>query len=842
MYLKKSAIKQIRIFTITLLMIGLLTIFWRCSMKTSVWKLAECQLPTRWTYLVDPENTLPNYPRPMMAREQWQNLNGLWDYAIRPVSEKRPEEYDGKILVPFPVESALSGVKKQLNEREKFWYTRKFNIPEEWQTRRILLHFEAVDWETTVWINNIEMGTHRGGYDPFSYDITEIVKPGQQQQLTVAVWDPTDKGTQPRGKQVSKPHGIWYTPVTGIWQTVWLEPVPESSIRDLKIVPDIDTESVSISLTGQNIQADDEIFVDAFDEGKSVGSASGKFETELVLNILNAKLWSPETPFLYDLKISLRRKGKIIDQVQSYFGMRKIALGKDDQGITRTLLNNEFVFQNGPLDQGFWPDGIYTAPTDEALRYDLEMIKKFGFNMLRKHVKVEPRRFYTLCDQLGLLVWQDMPSGDKHIRSKDPDLVRSIESAKQFELELERMIATKFNHPSIIIWVPFNEGWGQYNTPGIVNLVKTLDSTRLVINTSGWSDRGVGDIVDMHKYPGPGAPQPEENRAAVLGEFGGLGLKVKDHTWTTENWGYQNMIDFDNLQSRYQDLYSQIWELKKNPGLSAVVYTQITDVETEANGIMTYDRQVIKIAPEQLTLIHADKCLTIPVIEVDTQSVPGTALVEMRSRKNEKIRFTLDGSEPVLTSPEYTTPLNLSQTTTIKARTGENEKLGTVRKLSVHVHLGLGKQVTYITQFSPKYPGGPNALLDGCRGTVQQITEQWQGFKADDLNIVIDLGTSQAIRRLSAGFLHDTRARIFFPKWIEMSCSEDGHKFSLLGRIENDIPLLDQAKKIKDYALEFSSRSARYLKIYAKNVERCPAGHPGAGGKAWLFIDEVIIE
>ena len=492
-----------------------------CSSIRADWQPANGPLMTQWAKQVSPDNVHAEYPRPQMVRKNWLNLNGLWEYAIQPKDEPQPENFDGQILVPFPSESALSGVMKPVGEENRLWYRRTFEIPRKWANQSVLLHFGAVDWDTTVWINGKKVGSHRGGYDPFTFDITDALNDGGAQEIVLSVWDPTNTGYQPRGKQVKKPGGIWYTAVTGIWQTVWAEPVSEMHIKSLKIVTDIDAETAYVTAICSQGTIGYRVEAQAKDGWFTKAKGKGEAGEEIVLKIKKPKLWSPDSPFLYELKITLKNdKGKTVDAVSSYFGMRKISLGKDEEGITRIFLNNKPLFMFGPLDQGWWPDGLYTAPTDEALRYDIDVLKKLGCNMLRKHVKVEPARLYYWCDKLGLLVWQDMPNGDKHIRGNEPDLKRSEESASQFELELKRVIYTFRNHPCIVMWVPFNEGWGQYDTGRIVNLIKELDPTRLVNNTSGWADRGVGDVHDIHRYPGPAAPPTEEDRAAVLGEFG----------------------------------------------------------------------------------------------------------------------------------------------------------------------------------------------------------------------------------------------------------------------------------------------------------------------------------
>ncbi len=594
------------------------------SAKAGEWQKAVPPLATRWFAEAGPEKARPEYPNPAMARESWMNLNGLWRYAIRPRGEQilaqalpgsgpAPMGWEGEILVPWPVESALSGVQRPVSPEQRLWYRRTFTVPAGWRKERVLLHFEAVDWQTQVWVNGIEVGYHEGGYDPFTFDITAALEYAGEEVITVAVWDPTDTGTQPRGKQVLKPGGIFYTACTGIWGTVWIEPVPVTRIKELRIVPDAAAGAVTVTCRIAGAGSHERLAVTALEEARVVASGSGAADAALRLTIPGARLWSPASPHLYDLTVQLLRSGKVIDEVKSYFGLRTIAIGPDQAGVTRLLLNGEPLFQAGPLDQGFWPDGIYTAPTEEAMVYDLEVLKRMGFNMLRKHVKVEPRRFYWHCDRLGLLVWQDMPSGDRSISPEDDDIVRSAASATQFYLELERMIASHFNHPSIVMWVPFNEGWGQFESGKVVDFIRGLDPTRLVNQASGWTDRGGGDVVDWHRYPGPASPAPEALRAAVLGEFGGLGLKITGHMWTEENWGYQKMDDMAGLQKRYEQLWMQVWELQEKNGLSAAVYTQTTDVETEANGLMTYDREVIKQEITRAPLIHTGRLPALPL-------------------------------------------------------------------------------------------------------------------------------------------------------------------------------------------------------------------------------------
>jgi hypothetical protein len=607
------------------------------------WRPAKAPLMTRWAKDVSPDKVHPDYPRPQLARKNWLSLNGLWQLAFAKKDEAPPldKELPERILVPFPVESALSGVMKRA---DRLWYRRTFRVPERWTGARVLLHFGAVDWETTVWVNGKKLGQHRGGYDSFSFDVTDALKKEGDQELVVGVWDPVSGGTQPRGKQVDNPKGIWYTPTTGIWQTVWLEPVAKVSIEGLRIIPDVDAGKVRIITStrggGQGIR----VKATARDGKQAVASAEAPAGEPVVLSIPRAKLWTPDTPFLYDLHVELVADGKAVDAVESYFGLRKISIGKDEKGITRILLNNKFVFQVGPLDQGFWPDGLYTAPTDEALRFDIEVTKKLGFNMTRKHVKVEPDRWYYWCDKLGLLVWQDMPSGDRSTGRGQKEIKRSAESAKQYEQELKHMIDGLRNHPSIVMWVVFNEGWGQFDTARITQLAKQLDPTRLVDCASGWNDMNVGDVHDIHSYPAPACPKPEPKRAAVLGEFGGLGLGIDGHAWSGKAWSYLGTRDRADLTRKYQRLLAAVWRLKDDPGLCAAVYTQITDVETEGNGLLTYDRAVVKVDLEGVRAVNQGDVSGIPQVKI---------VVPTAKEKAISWRYTLKKPEGVWSKPEF---------------------------------------------------------------------------------------------------------------------------------------------------------------------------------------------
>jgi len=562
------------------------------SEDAAPWSVKQAPLMTRWAAEVNPTNALPDYPRPQLVRSAWLNLNGLWDYAIVP-NGAAPTNFSDRILVPFPVDSALSGVMRRLDETNTLWYRRQVTIPSTWRGQRVRLHFGAVDWHARVFINGRTVGQHRGGYDSFSFDITDQLTGSGLEEIMVAVSDPTE-GDQPRGKQSRRPEGIFYTPNSGIWQTVWLEPVPAVCIDKLKTTPDVDAQAVRLTVAVNSLA--EQLAVEAVvrSAGKEVARVTGAPNTELVIALPTPHLWSPDDPFLYDLQVSLKEGSRVLDTVTSYFGMRKISLGRDAQGVTRIALNDKFVFQVGTLDQGFWPDGIYTAPTDAALRSDVEFLKQAGFNLTRKHVKIEPQRWYYWCDRLGLLVWQDMPSGNN----------ATVEGRRNFEAELLRMIRGLENHPSVVVWVLFNEGWGQYDTERLTQWLKALDPTRLVDNASGWTDMRVGDLIDVHSYPGPDSPQPESRRAAVLGEFGGLGLQVAEHCWSSRCWGYLMLPNQKELAARYTRAFKHVWALHHLRGLSAAVYTQTTDVETECNGLITYDRAVTKIDPATLMAVN----------------------------------------------------------------------------------------------------------------------------------------------------------------------------------------------------------------------------------------------
>lgn len=578
----------------------------------NAWKRVPGTIATPWADSVDPKHVLDAYPRPQLQREQWTNLNGLWDYAILPktAGQNIPATYQGKLLVPFAVESSLSGAGKTVGKDSILWYHTVLQLTNPKNKQRTLLHFGAVDWQATIYVNGKEVGSHEGGYDPFTVDISSALIKGSKQELAVRVWDPSDDGPQPRGKQVKKPAGIWYTPVTGIWQTVWLETVPETYITALRSTPDLDKATVTINAAIETLQPGDQLLVSAWNNKEKIAEYTGS-ETNITLHIPDPKTWSPDHPFLYDLQVSILRKSKLIDQVKGYFAMRKISIAPDSHGIQKMMLNNKFCFQYGPLDQGWWPDGLYTAPTDAALKYDLLQTKAMGFNMIRKHVKVEPARWYYYCDQLGILVWQDMPSGDlgNHwenrpgVLGRATDKDRTPESIAIYHREWNHIMDALYPFPCIVVWVPFNEAWGQFNTVEIAKETMQKDPSRLVNSASGGNFYTVGHIIDLHNYPDPAMPRPDvfgSRQALVLGEFGGLGLPMEGHTWqSSKNWGYQSFKNREELFQRYLTLTDKLQELIK-AGLSAAVYTQTTDVEIEVNGFMTYDRKVLKMPLQRL--------------------------------------------------------------------------------------------------------------------------------------------------------------------------------------------------------------------------------------------------
>ena len=577
------------------------------------WKPAGDKIKTTWAEQIDPNNVLPEYPRPIMERKEWKNLNGLWEYAIRPTGTQQPADMDGQILVPFAVESSLSGVMKTLGKENELWYSREFTVPSSWKGKNILLHFGAVDWQADVWVNGVKMGQHRGGYTPFSFDITPVLAKGKN-QITVKVWDPSDEGYQPRGKQVKHPDGIWYTPVSGIWQTVWMEPVSANHITRLKTTPDIDKKILIVEAHTATGNPSAVVSVVVSEGGKVVATGKAMQGQPVQLAIENARLWSPENPFLYDMKVTLTDNGKVIDEVNSYAAMRKYSIRQGADGITRLQLNNRNVFHFGPLDQGWWPDGLYTAPTDEALVYDIKKVKDFGYNMIRKHVKVEPARWYTHCDKLGVIVWQDMPNGDRGPEwqsrqyFKGVEMVHSAESEANYRREWKEIIDLLYSNPCVGVWVPFNECRGQFKTPDIAAWTKAYDPSRLVNPASGGNHYTCGDILDLHNYPDPDLYLYDPMRATVLGEYGGIGLVMKDHLWMPDrNWGYVKFNNPEEVTTEYIKYAEHLLQLIPR-GFSAGVYTQITDVEGEVNGLMTYDRKEIKVNEKKIREMNQKIC------------------------------------------------------------------------------------------------------------------------------------------------------------------------------------------------------------------------------------------
>ncbi|MDR0714789.1 MAG: beta-galactosidase [Bacteroidales bacterium] len=565
------------------------------------WKPAGDKIKTQWAEQINPDKVLPEYPRPLIERNEWLNLNGLWEYAIVPRGHVEPAAFDGKILVPFAVESSLSGVQKGVGESEELWYKRDFTVPTHWKNRQVILNFGAVDWKADVFVNDILIGSHQGGYTPFSFNITPFLSGKTKDKLAVRVWDPSDKGYQPRGKQVTNPQGIWYTSVTGIWQTVWLEPVAENHITAVKPVSDIDNNvlAVTVFASGQNNNV---IEVKLLDKGQVIATAKGIQGKELRLSVENPSLWSPDNPYLYYLQISLIAGGKTVDEVKSYTAFRKISVKRDANGLMRMQLNNKNLFHYGPLDQGWWPDGLYTAPTDEALVFDIKKTKQWGFNMIRKHVKVEPARWYYHCDREGVMVWQDMPSGDHGRYLYDQckynggmDAKRSQVSIANYYREWKEIMDLCDSHPSVVVWVPFNEAWGQFDTEKVAEWTVEQDPSRLVNPASGGNHRPCGHIMDLHNYPAPDMCLFDPVRVNVLGEYGGIGLPLEEHLWWQKrNWGYIQFKSSDEVTTEYVKYAQQLKDLVKR-GFSAAVYTQTTDVEGEVNGLMTYDRKAVKI-------------------------------------------------------------------------------------------------------------------------------------------------------------------------------------------------------------------------------------------------------
>jgi len=596
------------------------------SVPGSAFEFKQAPLMTDWAPLVDTNNPRSEYPRPQMVRTDWLSLNGIWQFQPGVTNEPAPtnQVLSSEILVPFPMESALSGV---MAHHPHSWYRRTFEVPPGWTGQRILLHLDAVDWESEVFINGQSQGIHKGGYDAITLDITSALTGSGPQELIVRVYDPTDNYGQPRGKQTLYPGGIMYTSVSGIWQPVWLEPAPATRIAAHKLIPDIDTEKLKVTVEVAGPTNGIVVHAEALMGTNVVGSIAGAAGAELLLPVPNPTLWSPTNPYLYDLRLTLSNGATQVDSVGSYFGMRKISLGTEN-GFLKMMLNNSFVFQFGPLDQGFWPDGIYTAPTDDALKSDIEQTKLLGFNMIRKHIKVEPARWYYWADKLGMLVWQDMPSLNSYTGNPKPI------DAPQFELELTRMVENHWSHPSIISWVIFNESQGQHDTEALVSLVQGMDPSRLVNQASGGSHYGVGEILDWHSYPNPSCPV-SGSQAVVCGEFGGVGLPITNHTWAP-GWGYVAATNGDDLAFRFEDFCFQLSDFVANHGLSAAVYTEITDVEIELNGFLTYDRKVRKPDVDRIRTAVASASAPVALTTVLPTS--------QSAGQSWKYRFTQPGS------------------------------------------------------------------------------------------------------------------------------------------------------------------------------------------------------
>lgn len=577
-----------------------------------------------WYDKVDTACPLPEYPRPQLVRENWLNLNGKFDYAILPAAQKWAENFDGEILVPFAVESLLSGVEKPLSPSDRLWYRKRFSVPTAMLGKNILLHFGAVDWQCEVFINHHSVGKHTGGYCAFSFDITEYLTEGEN-ELVVCVYDPTESGWQQRGKQVNDTHGFWYTATSGIWQTVWLEAVSDVYVQKLRFVPNIDRKVIRVK-TELNTDTEAEIYATVTFAGDVVFSGAIEKDTEIALP--NAALWTPETPNLYDVSLGIKVDGALTDTVTSYFGMRKFHVDKDQKGVMRLFLNNKPYFQKGLLDQGYWPDGGMTPPTDEAMIFDIAEMKRLGFNMLRKHIKIEPLRWYYHCDRLGMIVWQDMMSGGKyigdfyagflpnigilHVKDNKYNVFSRTEKSwrDDFERELTEMIDLLYNTVSLYCWVPFNEAWGQFDALRICAYVRKLDDTRVIDHASGWYDQGGGDVQSMHKYILPIRMRKPDHRAFVITEFGGYSQKEEGHMWNPKKaFGYLMFKDKASLTAAYGKLMKKQVIPLVEKGLSGTIYTQVSDVENEVNGIYTYDRAVLKL--EEDTVIALNKQLTL---------------------------------------------------------------------------------------------------------------------------------------------------------------------------------------------------------------------------------------
>lgn len=601
-------VKKSIIFLLTLMAAG------------SIWayKPIGDRISTVWSENLNTEKVWKEYPRPIMERSEWNNLNGLWDYAVTAKNSVKPQKFDGEILVPFPIESSLSGVGRTVGADSTLWYERSFTVPDKWKGKNVMLNFGAVDWKADVWVNGIKVGTHTGGFTPFSFNITDALNKKGDNTLTVKVWDPTDHGPQPRGKQVTKPNFIWYTPVTGIWQTVWLEPVNRVHINSIKTVSDIDNGTLKVEIIPSVSSHHNLVEVKVFDGGTEVACGKSVNGQPVEIEMPDGfKLWSPDSPNLYDMETTLFDNGEVRDRVKSYTAMRKFSANRDKKGIMRLQLNNEDLFQFGPLDQGWWPDGLYTAPSYEAMTYDVDKTKDWGYNMIRKHIKVEPALWYTYCDRKGIIVWQDMPSGDSNPEwwqqeyFNGTEFKRSPESEAHYRKEWKEIMDCLYNYPCISTWVPFNEAWGQFKTLEITEWTKTYDPSRLVNPASGGNFYTCGDILDLHNYPAPKMYLYDAQRVNVLGEYGGIGCAIDGHLWTpNRNWGYIQFKNPREVTDEYAKYADELMKLIKS-GFSAAVYTQTTDVEIEVNGLMTYDRKKVKIDEDRIRKINKQICTSL---------------------------------------------------------------------------------------------------------------------------------------------------------------------------------------------------------------------------------------
>jgi DNA-binding LacI/PurR family transcriptional regulator len=650
------------------------------AQEAAGWKPVQGRLLTRWAAAVKPDSVLPEYPRPQLVRPRWQSLNGLWDFAVvnasvtqassspvasvpsgagpsGPLPAPPAAAFTQRILVPFAPEAALSGLGQHA---EQIAYRRTFTAAPLNAGERLLLHLDACDWHCTVYVNGRQVADHTGGYDAIVADVTDALRAGGPQELMVSVFDPTDAYGQPRGKQVSRPEGIWYTPVTGLWQTAWLEPVAASSVDRLTMTPDVAGKALRVTVYGRGARTGQRVELVALANGVEVGRASGALGAELRVPVPKPHLWGPDDPFLYDLRVTLRDGDRELDRATSYFGMRSVGLVRDAAGRERIALNGKAVFQLGPLDQGWWPDGLYTAPTDAALRSDIEAMKALGFNMVRKHIKVEPARWYYWADRLGLPVWQDMPSG----WNDTPD------AQAHFVAELRRMIEGRGNSPSIVMWVPFNEKWGQFDTKRVVAIINQMDPSRLVNDVSGWQHDGAGDVIDVHRYQGPQAMYGAPGKVAVVGEFGGLGYKVSGHAWAGDSWGYGGLFpDETALQDRYALLLKRLYHDRDTHGIGAGIYTQLTDVEVELNGFFTYDRERLKFDTARTAAVNRGLA---PYVLPELPEFTDAVRVSISQGTPTEIRYTVDGSEPTITSLRYRAPFTLRSNTTVRARSFVN--------------------------------------------------------------------------------------------------------------------------------------------------------------------------